>query len=790
MLGWLKCGLRAVRRRPALAAAIVVPLTLATAVSSSLFAIADGLLFRAPPLKGFDQTVTVSLPGAGSRLSELAAVFTTPSRAQQFVQEFESSPLFSATVSAAIGAGGFNVRSIRQAGLHVAGVGINFFDSFGLVTRLGRTFTREDMAVAEAIAQTGSGALPVIISDGFWRREFGEGPDVVGRRVRIADRDVVVVGIMAPGVKFPGQTDVWAPRSQGPANRIRGYVQLSAGRTIDQVREAFPLLDFNTLRGSLRPPGAMGIVFIFGTTLVLLLLAWVQIGGLMLAGASDRGAEVAVRISLGASPRQVALEFAAEAFWLAGTACGLAYAMVPVITANLVALLPEQLTAEQYLQPGWRPFAFALLVTGLGILVVSVASVQVAGLSATRLFAQRPNSDAMHLFHMRRRLLIVQAACTALMLDLSVLAGLSYLNVARFDYGFDAEHVVIIDPALRLPPELRGDARDRYFNAHWQRIMNLEQRLNLLDEVQVAAAVSDTPIARAYTESWITLTGVEGQSNEPIRARNITGSSRILGALGATLLGGASFEDLDHRGRTDVAIVNQTLARQLSRIASVLGSRITTPAGSFTIIGIVRDLVDSTPDVPAEPLMLHPPRYAFGGNLLVVRTKDDAAATMPLLRQTVEAEFGTTRMSELRLMVDDVDPLVDPWRGRASIIGVVAAMGLPISIVGLASGMMFFVRRRAREIGIRLALGALPSQARALVIAFACRVVGIGSVIGVGLGALIGHYMSSLLFGVSSVGPVAIMIVVLVIAVCAGIGVYLPARHASRVAPAAALRVP
>jgi ABC-type antimicrobial peptide transport system permease subunit len=263
----------------------------------------------------------------------------------------------------------------------------------------------------------------------------------------------------------------------------------------------------------------------------------------------------------------------------------------------------------------------------------------------------------------------------------------------------------------------------------------------------------------------------------------------IVEALGATLIAGTSFSHPDYRGQTNVAMINETLAKRLSPIVPALGRTLATESFTGTIIGIVRDLVDSTPDVAAVPLVFQPSRgRSAGAHLLIVRTSSPADALLPLLRRTVETEFGPMKAYELRLLADDVDKTVEPWRGRAAMLGIVAALGLPLSIIGLASGMMFFVRARTRDIGIRLALGALPSQARAVVVTYARRIVGIGSAIGVGAGAVVGHLMSSQLFGVGAVSPVTTVAVALLIAGAAWVAAYVPARRASQVDPVVALR--
>lgn len=363
-------GLKGVLRRPGLAVAIVVPLAMATAVSAALFSIADGLFLRPLPLANAERTVSVDMP-TGKRLSELVDIFINPAKSGEFVASFERSPLFTGTVGSAPG-GNFNIKIIEESGLQVAAVDVRFFERFGLSPAHGRVFTADDQATVLALPAGLKGVLPVVLSDAFWRREFGGDLSVVGRQATLAEREVLIVGVMPPGVKFPGRTDVWTPRGRGTAGQIRGFAQLAPGVTIEQVRAAFPLLDFAHLRESIRPKGAEAVLFVFGTALALLLLAWVQIGGLVLTAAADRLREVAVRISLGASTRRIVGHSAAESFWLASAALLLGWIATSSIAGAVIALLPHSLTDAQYLQPDARTFVFCAAVTGLGFVLLTL----------------------------------------------------------------------------------------------------------------------------------------------------------------------------------------------------------------------------------------------------------------------------------------------------------------------------------------------------------------------------------------------------------------------------------
>lgn len=780
-------GLKGVIRRPGLAVAIVVPLAMATAVSAALFSIADGLFFRPLPLANAERTLSVGLP-TGKRLSELVDIFIDPARSGDFVESYQRSPLFSATMSSAPG-GGFNVAVVAEIGLQVAAVDIRFFDHFGLPPAHGRLFTEADQSAVMAIPAGLTGVLPVVLSDGYWKREFGGDVSVVGRQMTLAGRDVLIVGVMQPGVKFPGRTDVWTPRSRGTANQIRGFAQLAPDVTIDQVRAAFPLLDFTPLRDSLRPNGAEAVLFVFGTALALLLLAWVQVGGLVLTAAADRVREIAVRVSLGASSGRIVAHFAAESFWLASAALMLGWVGVTPTTDLIISLLPSSLTDAQYLQPDTRTFAFCAAVTALGFFLLTLTPLGLARRVAPLSLLRGVFSDSLSAIRTRRALLIAQVACTTLLLYVASLSAFSYLNVLRYDYGFDADNVVIVKPPM---PSFAGMTQQEYskvWDAQKGRVAASVERLRHLPGVRFATLVQDSPIPTWRPELRNDVLRFDGITIDPIPARMASGGPDIVETLGATLVAGTGFSDPEYRGRLDVVLINQTLAKRLSSIVPSVGKRLRGEYFEATIVGIIRDLVDSTPETPAAPLVIQAAHHRNAlAHQILVRTTGGASNMMPTIRKVIEEDFGPMRSTQLRLLADDVEKTVVPWRGRASVLGLVAALGLPLAIVGLSSGLFFLVRTRTRELGIRLALGALPDQARAFVLAYAARVVLIGGTVGVLAGALVGQAMDGQLFGVGSLSIVTTLTVGALVGGLAWCAAYIPARRASQVDPATVLR--
>ena len=768
-------------RQPGLAIAVIAPLALATAISAALFSIVDGLLCRPLPIANADRFLTVDYPASARRRSALVSMLTAPESRLDHERRFKSSPLFSQTIMAMSG-GSFDAKVIRESGISVWSVEHTFFDRFGMQPRLGRLFNEGDESAMTAITNARTGVLPVILSYRLWSERFGGDSSCIGKTAQLLERSVLIVGVMPPGVKFPGETDLWTPvRSRSDA---RGFAELAPGATIEQVREAFPLLDFQDLRAGMRPAGAGAMLFILGAALGLFLLAWVQVASLMLASTSDRVREIAVKRALGARTSQIASQFAGEAAWLAGGALVAAWVMVPSLTETLIGLLPKELADGQYLRPELRTFVFAVGITLLGLAGLALVPLAIARRATPAILLTGAIGSSLSVARTRHRLLVVQLAFTVTLLYLAGLAAHSYFRILTFDYGFDAANVLMIEP------DSSADALDmKRWSRFEVRVAELVDRLRLMPEVVAATALSDTPLPEYSLEVTNPLTAFDGKDVFGQSSRIVGVGDEFVEALGGTLLAGATFSDSRFRGGVGVVVINEALARQLSPIVSPIGKRIRTPYLDSVIIGVVKDLVDVAPDRPAAPVIYQPARErSITAHVIVVRTKSAVTGVIGELRQKVEAEFGAIRETQVRFLVDDLTRLYAPWRGRSSLLSLVAFWCLPLAVLGISGGLMFTVRTRAREIGLRMALGASPTQARRLVYRDAWRIVWRGALLGTVCGLVATRWMTNQLFGVSQLDWLTLLVVELLVVGLASIAALLPARRASAIDPAVALR--
>jgi putative ABC transport system permease protein len=789
--------------------AVMVPLAMATAVSAALFSIADGLLLRALPFPDADRLVSIDFPEDEGRLRQLRPILGDPAARSAFSERLESIPLLEArAIVTPLTYFDRNVAAAAQ--VRGAPVSPNFFEMFGLRPAMGRAIDASDAVPAPA--NPAAAALPVVIGHGLWMGEFGGDAGVIGRNVELAGRTVTVVGIMDAGVKFPGETNVWMPLSSIGVNDFRGFARLAPGATAEQLQGAFPALNIQPLEQSVRRTGAVPYVLIFATTLALLFMSWVQVAALMLSRAADRLKELAVRASMGASTGRLVSLFAADAIWLSLGSLALAAAVVPSLTALLVSWLPASLRFGQYLQADARTFAFAGAATGLGVVVISIAPISlIRRVSPLALLAGTLGEGrrSVSVSRARRLLLVAQIALTTVLLYVAGLSVHSLVRVLSFDYGFDDGNVLVADlPLLKIPEtealkfrspyeftpgerEQRAAEWKAWTESNKQATIQSLDALKALPGVIAVAGLTDTPIPRRtrLTTAGTEVTRVGNRPTGRLSVRLISASQDFVKALGATLLAGESFDAPSVSGRLDVMVINEAFARRIQPLVWPIGIRVVSSNMTGTVIGVVKNLVDSAPGIEPEPQIFQPLAYrGAGARVAIVRTEGDADTAASAVRDVLQSKFGPLRTDQIRLLAADVDATVVPWHGRSSMLMLVAFLCVPLAMLGMSSGLFFAVNAQSREIGIKLALGASPSQARRNVIETALRLTSIGGAIGVVVGMAIGTVMDNQLFEVSPVDPVVVVVIsggMLALCWCSALG---PGSRASHIDPVVVLK--
>jgi predicted permease len=807
--GELKASVRQFVRGRSTTLVAVLALALGIGVATALFSVVHAVLLSPLPYPDSERLVRVHpINPQGTRTNN----FSEPNfeDLRDATRSFEALALYSSWTQSVAG----GTEPVRA---EVAVVSDRFFDVLGVSPRLGRPFSAEEQA---------PGAVPtVLVSDGFWRRALASRRDLAAIALRHGGRSYAVIGVLPPGPSFPVGADVWVPKNQFPpnssrtANNWRVVGRLRPGVSLEQARQEASAVarrlrerhgddtwmadaDVRSLREALTGDARPALLVLFAATGVLLLAAWANVANLLLAQAAGRERELAVRIALGATRGRLLRQLVTEALVLAlvGGAAGVALAALGV--RLLLAFEPGRLPRadELGLSPAVLLFALAAsLVTALGLgLFTGWRAVRRAGRTALVDGARGAASGASR--RVLDALVASQVAAAATLLVGSGLLGRSLAGLLDVDPGFRTEHRVALD--VSLPDADAPEALAERIRFHDEVVA----RLRGLPGVDAVGAVNAAPLAGggadgAYlaTEQDVPDFDAFGQlMKDPAIAGHAefrVAGPGYLSALGIPLVRGRDFDARDAADTPHVALVSESLVR--ARFAGIdpIGRRIhfgnmDGDMRPYTIVGVVGDVHDDGLDAPPRPTFYANARQrpaAFGALSFVAQVRGDPAAFTAAARDVVRtlAPELPPRVRTLAALRDDS---LAQRRFALLLLAVFAGGALALAALGVYGVAAYTVARRTREMGVRLALGARPSQVLGLVVGQGTRAVAVGGALGL-LGAFaLGRALASLLYGVRPADPATLAAVALTIAAAGVVASLAPARRAARLDPALALR--
>ena len=636
----LRLALRSCRRRPVLLSAVVLAIALAVAITTSLFSVLDGLLFRPLPFNAPDALATVDFRRVGGKLPVLMYMPELADRRNELRERVIRSPLVAAASQADF-VGFFDPVEARELGLRVQGVDSQFFPLFGLSPVLGTNFSREDEWVSASWSSRSPEPLPIIIGHTLWRRFFAADPDILGVRT-LAGRSVRIVGVMGSGVKFPDETNVWAVERS-----TRGwpptYIRLAPGASVTQLAGIFPELRFRTLREVLHPGEGGALPMLFGAALLLLLVTWVQVAALMLSGALEQLRDLGVRLALGAGRGRLLRQFAVQGAVLAGAASGLAWLLVRPLTGFVISILPDELSRGKYLAPDLRALLFGSLISLLGLVLITLLPFALLGRATPlNLLHRRVVDRSFRVERVRQALLVVQITLTALLLYVAGLGLRTFVEATRFDYGFDAQHVIVFTFPRTLGDGRTSERAAADFQEDKRKVQVSVERLQRLHGVISASSFFSAPLGIGNQPGLVSITPLDGHPvHGAVTTRENSVGVDFVGALGAMMIAGHGFDDPGYASRDDIIIVNETLARQLSPPIevmgqdlgpSVLGRRIQTNNGPGEVIGVVKDFIDTKLDLPTDPQLFMPDRRSLAAAAVFVRVNSPVEVALPTVQ--------------------------------------------------------------------------------------------------------------------------------------------------------------
>jgi putative ABC transport system permease protein len=675
----------------------------------------------------------------------------------------------------------------------------NLFDFLGVRPSLGRAFAPADLASPAA-------ARVVLLGDGLWKRRFGGDPAVVGRTITLSDQSYQVVGVMPPGFRLPlGKGDLWVPLvprvagakpAPGGANvlaRLKPGVAPAAAEA--ELTAKMGESDMRGVNGRwhahLMMPGELvgptfrrALMVLLGAVAFVLLIGCANIAALLLARNAARTREIAVRVALGATRARLVRQLLTESLLLsaAGGAAGLLLGVW--ILHALAQIRPAQMDqlANVTLSPQMFGVAAALaMLTGLlfGIapaLAGTRVSLNDALKQTSRLASHRQGSLA------RRGLTIAEVALACILLVGAGLLIRSYGRMVAASPGFQPEHRVSMRVSLPearyATPASRGDFFSR-----------------LLAQTQALPGVESAALGMGVPPQGGVIFGtleIEGQPAAKGAAPSAFGGGSVgpnfFKTLGIPIVEGREFVEAD--ATLVPAVVNRTAAKRWWPGQSALGKRLRFGAQApwMTVIGVAGDISSTATFGDVQVYDLLQPANTEVDTRIVVATTGDPAAIVGTLKGQVWSIDPRVPVAELTTLPQAMAETMSRPRFNLLLLSSFALVGLLLAAIGIYGVISYSVGQRTQEIGLRMALGALPKDIRRAVVGEAMLLSGIGLALGVGGALAITRVMKSMLFEVSPADPASFAVTVLVLGGTALAAAWIPARRAMRVDPMIALR--
>ncbi|HUJ49171.1 MAG TPA: ABC transporter permease [Bryobacteraceae bacterium] len=803
----LRYGMRMLRKAPAASAISILALSLGIGVNSAIFSVMNAILIRPLPYQDPDR---------------LVAIFEN--KLSQGMRRQPVSPLdyknFAEQSDALDGMGAIRNQTLTLTGRELperiegAAISPGIFQILGMHPALGRPFAPdEDQPQKNSV---------VVISDGLWRRRFGHDPNVLGSSLVLDGKSYSVVGVAPPAFHLvDNPAELWIPYTANPAELtpywqglrvLRVLARLKAGVSRRQAE-----IGMESIAGRLaasNPETNAGysvevislrdqVVGNIGTTLwiltgavaFVLLIACANVANLLLARAGAREREIAVRSSLGADPARIMQQMLTESVLLAliGGALGLALAWWG--TTEIVKFAPPNIPRLEEISLDWRVLLFTLavsVITGVVFgLAPALASIR-PDLNSVLRASGRSSTSSLRSSRMRDMLVIFEIAGCVVLLTAAGLLIRSFARLQQVDPGFRTDHVLTME--LALPKALYPGIKVASF---YQQLLDRVQRL---PGVQSAGICRYLPLSGPDVSLNFHIEGrpLLAVADQP-RAKFRAASGGYFSALGIHLLRGRVFNESDGELTPKVVVINETTAERYWPGEDPVGRRILSGNDEnvwSTIVGVVANVKHAGLDAETSPETYYDYRqipanvinFAESIMYLAIRTGSDPAAMTSAVRNEVRAVDPDQPVFNVRTMDQVVDDSIAQPRFRTLLLGIFAALALVLAAIGLYGVMSYSVTQRINELGLRVALGARPSQIWTLVVGRALRMALIGVGIGLIIASLTTWTLSRLLFGVRAMDAMtfgATCILTIMVALAAS---SLPAWRAIRIAPSEALR--
>ena len=803
----LRYAVRQLWQSPAFTIVMLLTLALSIGANSAIFSVINGVLLKTLPYPRADRLVRIFLSSPSFPKFPLNPFDFRDFRARS--HSFESMAIFTRGDVQLSGSG----QPVRINGF---GITSGYFHVLGLQPELGREFDRN--------AEIQGNGFQVILSDRLWRTRFNADPGIIGRKITLDTHPFTVIGVMPAGTEHPGNeyhavaygesVDVWWPFSFGndPNQRgshyTEGIARLKDGVSVDHARAELNAI--MTQLGHEHPNGDRGwtvllvplsteivgksrqlLYVLLGAVVLVLLIACANAANLLLARASSRQRELAVRMAVGAPRSRVMRQLLTESLVIsfAGGILGLVLAFSGV--RGLVSLLPADFPRANDIHVSAPVFAFTFAICLLtGILFGLAPALQAARTDPKQGLQKggRTTTGSGHQSRLRSALVISEVSLACVLLIGAGLMLRSLLNQMHLDPGFQQEHVLTANLALPHEEYKAGAAIGHFYD-------ELVANLGKLPGVQAAGAGSDLP----WT-GWDENAGgfhFEGRLPPPgqeFHARYHMATPGYFRALGIPLIAGRFFKESDTQTATNVILINRAMVDRYWPGEDMVGKRMTFEDNPkekdwMTIVGVVGDVKDHPNSPSAEPGFWMPELQAANSDMsIVIRSSANPALLADALRNEVRRLDPQLAVGDVQVMDRIVDTAVATPRFAFVLVGIFAALAIVLAAIGIYGVIAYSVSQRTAEFGLRMALGAQQEDVLRLVLGQAGGLTLMGTMIGIAAGFAFARVLKSLIFNVSPQDPATFSAVGLIVVAVALIACYIPAHRATQADPMDALR--
>ncbi|HXM33421.1 MAG TPA: ABC transporter permease [Chthoniobacterales bacterium] len=818
MINDIRYGLRQLWKHPAFTIIAVLTLALGIGANTAIFSVVNAVLLKPLPFPAPDQLIAVGMTDTRQKGTQ------TDLNSLSYPDFFDFRDQNRTLASSAV----YRDRSFAltseegATSLHGAKVSAEFFDVFGIKPKMGRAFGRDDER-----GGGGPGGFKVIISHDFWQKHFGGDANILGRTIMLDRRQHTVIGVMPAGFQFPIQNDpidfyvtiaedAANPDGSKPQTQQRGSHSLQAvarlkpGVTIGQAQVDLEAIaaalskqypDSNTHFGVLTKPLREELIgdvrtalyVLFSAVVCVLLIANANVANLLLARASARGKEIALRAAMGASRARIIRQLLTESLLLSGLGGGFGLLIAQWGTEALIKTVPQNIPRISTIQLDASVLGFTLLVslaTGVIFGLVPAWQASHVDLNASLKSGTRTGGGGAGKGRVRNALIMAEVALALVLLISAGLLIQSFARLGSVQPGMRTERLLTARVSLPDVAYPKNENITAFFDQFLPRI-------RALPGVESASMIIPLPLTGS---NMVTSFDIE---QSPLPDGQRPGAPvRMIGTdyfktMGIPVRQGRVFDEKDRIESAPVVIVNERFANKYFPGQNVVGKRIM-PGFSADdsgekmreIVGVVGNVKHLSLKNEDSPEMYLPQtQIPFNIMSIVIRTNvSNPNALSNSVRKELAALDGTIPLTSVRVFDEYISRSLARPRFNTLLLSIFAGTALLLTAIGIYGVMAYSVAQRTSEIGIRIALGAGKSSIFRLIVGQAMTLVGISLVVGLAGAFAATRLLNSLLFGVGASDPVTFIAIVLLVSAVAFIAAWLPARRATRVDPIIALR--